>query len=454
MKKDNCHCEPGSESSNKKVLVIGGGGREQALAWKLSQSKSVAKVFVAPGNGGSEGDIENVDIQPTNIDGLLNFARENRIDLTVVGQEAASEAGVADAFIAANLTIFGADKKAVQLESSKVFSKDLMQKAKVPTAQYQTFSDPEKAKTYARLRSLPIVIKADGLAEGKGVVIAENLEQIDAAINEIMIEKKFGESGAQVVIEDFLTGKEVSTHALVAGQNFVLFPSSQDHKQIFDGDRGPNTGGMGVIAPVPWVTAEQMKIVADEVVKPTLTELENQGVKFVGCLYPGLMIDREKPVIASAAKQSSERSNIQVLEFNARFGDPEAEVYMRLFDGDLYEVLSSAARGELDPQKVKWHKGFAVSVVMASAGYPGKYEKGLPISGLENAEKVPDVVIFHAGTKRSADGEVLTNGGRVLNVTATGETLDEALEKAYAAVDKIHFDGAQFRRDIGRRKRK
>ncbi|MCL2038092.1 phosphoribosylamine--glycine ligase [Candidatus Saccharibacteria bacterium] len=425
---------------DKKVLVIGGGGREQALAWKLLQSPQVGKVFVAPGNGGSHGSIENVDIQWTDVKGLLNFAKEKQIDLTVIGQEAASEAGVVDAFSAAGLTIFGVDQAAVQLESSKVFSKNLMKKAKVPTAAYQTFSDPVKAADYAKSRPLPVVIKADGLAEGKGVVIAETSQQIDEAINEIMVEKKFGQSGAQVVVEDFLKGQEVSTHALCDGRNFVLFPPSQDHKQIYDGDKGPNTGGMGVIAPVPWVSQEQMQTVAEKVIAPTLTELENQNVKFVGCLYPGLMIDND---------------DVKVLEFNARFGDPEAEVYMRLFDGDLYEVMTACAEGKLDPKQVKWRDEFAVSVVMASAGYPGKYEKGLPITGLDEAAKMPDVVIFHAGTKeaeeRGENGEILTNGGRVLNVTATGKTLDEALEKAYKAVDKIHFDGAQFRRDIGRR---
>jgi len=418
-----------------KVLVIGGGGREQALAWKLAQSTSVEKIFVAPGNGGSQGIIENIDIQPTEIEKLLKFAQDNEVDLTVVGQEAASEAGVVDLFKKHGLLIFGPTKAAVKLESSKIFSKDLMREMKIPTAEYKTFSDPEKAAKYAKTRSLPVVIKADGLAEGKGVVIAETPKQIDDAIQEIMVEKKFGQSGAQVVVEDFLKGQEVSTHALCDGHRFVLFPPSQDHKQIYNGDKGPNTGGMGVIAPVPWATSEYMKIVADKVVAPALDGLKKHDAEFIGCVYPGLMIDD---------------NNVKVLEFNARFGDPEAEVYMRLFDGDLYETLRDCATGQLNPDMVKWRDGFAVSVVMASAGYPGKYEKGLPITGLDEAAQMPDVVVFHAGTKKEGN-RILTSGGRVLNVTATGKTLDEALKKAYTAVDKIYFDGAQFRRDIGRR---
>ncbi|MCL2451803.1 phosphoribosylamine--glycine ligase [Candidatus Saccharibacteria bacterium] len=418
-----------------KVLVIGGGGREQALAWKLAQSEGVEKVFIAPGNGGSDGLIENVALEPTDVDGLLKFAEDQTIDLTVVGQEAASEAGVVDAFRAKNLLIFGPTKAAVQLEASKVFSKDLMAAENIPTAEYRAFDDPTAAAKYAKTRPLPVVIKADGLAAGKGVIIIEATDEIDAAIHKIMVDKEFGAAGNKIVVEDFLRGQEVSTHALCDGKSFVLFPSSQDHKQAFDGDKGPNTGGMGVIAPVSWVTDEHMRTVADKVVTPALKGMEKQNATFAGCMYPGLMIDGQ---------------TLKVLEFNARFGDPEAEVYMRLFDGDLYRVLRDCALGRLNPGQVKWQPGFAVSVVMASGGYPGEYEKGLPIAGLDEAAKMPDVVIFHAGTKRDGD-QILTAGGRVLNVTTTGTTLDEALEKAYAAVDKIHFKGAHFRRDIGRR---
>jgi phosphoribosylamine--glycine ligase len=420
-----------------KVLVIGSGGREQALAWKLAQSPEVETVFVAPGNGGSSGKIKNLDIDATDVDGLLNFANKQPIDLTIVGQEAASAVGVVDAFLAANRLIFGPTKAATRLESSKIFAKDLMHEMSIPTADYQSFAEPKKAAIYAKSRSLPVVIKADGLAAGKGVIIARSEAEIDSAIQEIMVDKAFGSAGAAVVVEDFLAGQEVSIHALSDGKKAVVFPASQDHKQVYDGDKGPNTGGMGVIAPVDWVKTKQLDWIDREIVLPTLSGLAKQGTPFTGCLYPGLMIEDEK---------------IKVLEFNARFGDPEAEVYMRLFDGDLYRVLLASAQGKLDPSAVKWRAGFAVSVVLCSKGYPGNYPTGLPISGLDEAEKIDDVVIFHAATKRSGE-RILTAGGRVLNVTATGSTLGQALEKAYTAASLIDFDGVHYRRDIGRRSR-
>jgi len=417
-----------------KALIIGSGGREQAIAWKLSQSEQVEKVFIAPGNGGSTGKIENVAIGFADGPALLKFARDNTIDLTVIGQEAASDAGVVDLFQRAGLTIFGPTKAATKLESSKVFSKNLMAEQHIPTAEYETFTRAKEAVAYATSREYPIVIKADGLATGKGVIIAQNAKEVEAAIDEIMVKKIFGDSGSSVVIEDFLGGIEVSTHALCDGKTAVIFPASQDHKQVFDGDKGPNTGGMGVIAPVPWVTAEHLAQVEKRVVQPALDGLQKQGTPFTGCIYPGLMIDGD---------------DIKVLEFNARFGDPEAEVYMRLFDGDLYNVLAACAKGELDPSSVKWKPGFAVSVVLCSPGYPGNYPKGLPIAGLDDAEKKDDIVIFHAATSRDGD-KVLTSGGRVLNVTAIGATLDEAIDKAYAAVKLISFEGMHYRTDIGR----
>lgn len=418
-----------------KILVIGGGGREQALAWKLAQSDKVDKLYVAPGNGGSRGIIENVAIGWLDIDGLLKFAQEKQVDLTVVGQEAASEAGVVDAFQAAGLTIFGPTKAAVKIESSKVMSKDLMTTENIPTAVYKTFTDAHEALVYARERPLPVVIKADGLAEGKGVTVCFTTEEIETAIDKTMIKKAFGNAGNQIVVEDFLKGQEVSVHALCDGQQSVIFPASQDHKQIYDGDKGPNTGGMGVIAPVPWVTAQHLNYVSKSIVQPALRGLSQQGATFTGCLYPGLMIDGDA---------------INVVEFNARFGDPEAEVYMRLLDGDLYDILMDCAQGKLDPAKVAWKEGFAVSVVAASPGYPGSYPKGLAITGIEEAEALDDIVVFHAGTTVK-DGQLVTNGGRVLNVTATGSTLDEALAKAYAAIKKINFEGMHYRTDIGRR---
>ncbi len=417
------------------VLVIGGGAREQALAWKLVQSPSVDKVYVAPGNGGSGGRIENVDIGWLDVDGLLEFARTKKIGLTVVGQEAAYEAGVVDAFQAAGLTIFGPTKAAGRIETSKVLSKDLMADQGIPTAAYKTFTDTAAALAYAKSRPLPVVVKADGLAEGKGVTVCFETGQIEAAIDQIMVQKAFGDSGNQVVVEDFLKGREVSIHALCDGRQAAIFPASQDHKQINDGDLGPNTGGMGVIAPVPWVTPKHLETIKDRIVQPALRGLDQKGSKFSGVLYPGLMIDGD---------------DVNVVEFNARFGDPEAEVYMRLLDGDLYEILSDCARGRLDPASVGWKPGFAVDIALASGGYPGKYSKGLPITGIGEAEKLADIVVFHAGTAIK-DGQLVTAGGRVLNVTATGETLDQALDKAYAAVKLIHFEGMHYRTDIGRR---
>ncbi len=417
------------------VLVVGAGGREQALAWKLASSPLVSKVFVAPGNGGSGGDIENVNLAFDDVEALLNFAQTKQIDLTVIGQESASEAGVVDAFNAAGLVIFGPTKAAARIETSKAFSKDLMAAEKIPTAEYKNFNDATAARQYAQSRPLPVVVKADGLATGKGVLICHNLEEIDNAINEIMVKKAFGQAGNQVVVEDFLKGQEASMHALTDGTRTVMFPPSQDHKQIFDNDQGPNTGGMGVIAPVDWITNDQVNFVKDRAVEPALRGLKKAGAEFKGCLYPGLMIDG---------------NDIKLLEFNARFGDPEAEVYMRLMEADLYEILRCCATGALDPAKVAWKSGFAVSIVLVSPGYPGNYPKGLPITGIEEAEKLDDIVVFHAGTAIK-DGQLVTAGGRVLNVTATGATLDAVLKKAYAAVKMIHFEGMHYRTDIGRR---
>jgi len=418
-----------------KVLVIGSGGREQALAWKLEQSPKVGRVYVAPGNGGSTGNIENVDIGFLDVDGLLKFAQENKIDFTVIGQEAASEAGVVDAFQKAGLKIFGPTRAAVKIESSKVLSKDLMSAEDIPTAQYKTFTDANEALEYAKSRPLPVVIKADGLAEGKGVTVCQTAEEIDEAIQLTMVDQKFGAAGSSVVVEDFLKGQEVSVHALCDGKQAVIFPASQDHKQINDGDQGPNTGGMGVIAPVPWVTMQHLEYVDTNIVQPALRGLRKRNADFKGCLYPGLMIDGD---------------DVNVVEFNARFGDPECEVYMRLLESDLFDILSACADGTLNPEAVTWSSDYAVTVVAASDGYPGKYQKGLPITGIEEAEKLDDIVVFHAGTAVK-DGQIVTNGGRVLNVTATGETLDAALEKAYAAIKLIRFNGMHYRTDIGGR---
>ena len=419
----------------KKVLVIGSGGREHALAWKLAQSPQVSKVYIAPGNAGTALVGENLDIDFTDARQLLKFAQANKIDLTVIGQEAASEAGVADLFKKNNLLIFGPTKEAAQIETSKAFSKDLMKSQGIPTARYKNFEDPEEAAKYIKSQNLPIVIKADGLAAGKGVIIARNLTEANEAINDIMVQKSFGPSGNKIVIEQFLSGQEVSTHALCDGNTAVMFPASQDHKQIYDGDKGPNTGGMGVIAPVPWIKESHMDNVLNSIVLPALKGLKSHNADFTGCLYPGLMINDDE---------------INVIEFNSRFGDPEAEVYMRLIDCDFYKLLENCASGKLKASDISWRSGYAATVVLASAGYPESSSKGDLISGIEEAEKLEDVVVFHAATKKEGS-EFVTAGGRVLNVTATGETLEKALEKAYEGVKLINFDGMQYRTDIGKR---
>jgi phosphoribosylamine--glycine ligase len=420
---------------DKKVLVVGGGGREHALVWKLAQSSHVGKIYVAPGNAGTEAIAENVPIGFTDTENLLKFAQENKIDLTVIGQEAASEAGVVDAFKKAGLITFGPTKAATRIESSKAFSKDLMAAQKIPTAHYKKFESANEALAYLDNQKFPLVIKASGLAEGKGAVVCESLDQAKQTIDDMMVKKVFKDAGNTVVIEDFLSGQEVSTHALCDGKTAILFPASQDHKQVYDGDKGPNTGGLGVIAPLPWITKEHIKLIEQKIVKPALQGLVDKGSPFTGCLYPGLMIDGD---------------DINVIEFNARFGDPEAEVYMRLLESDLFEILDSCARGQLDASKVIWRAGFAISVALCSGGYPGKYKKGLSILGLEKAERLDDIVIFHAGTTKDETG-YKTAGGRVLHVTATGNSIEEARAKVYEAIKLVHFDGMQYRADIGAR---
>jgi phosphoribosylamine--glycine ligase len=418
-----------------RVLVIGSGGREHALAWKLVQSPKVERLFVAPGNGGTAETAENVPLHFTDAKGLLAFAREQRIDLTVIGQEAASEAGVVDEFLGAGMAVFGPTRAAARIESSKSFAKDLMRQNGVPTAPFSSFDNYEPALASLAGRSFPVVIKASGLAEGKGVVIAQSLEEARGALKEIMVDKRFGDSGDTVVVEDFLAGQEISVHALCDGRTSALVPASQDHKQLNDGDTGPNTGGMGVVAPVRWVSAAQLETIQERVVQPALEGLRAAQAGFVGCLYPGLMVDG---------------ADVKVVEFNARFGDPEAQTYMRLFDADLFEVLDACARGELSAQQLAWKPGAAVSVALVSDGYPRGYTKGVAISGVATASSEPDVVVFHGGTVRDGDG-LKTAGGRVLYVTAVGSDIEEARRKAYGAIKLIDFDGMRFRTDIGSR---
>jgi phosphoribosylamine--glycine ligase len=415
------------------VLIIGSGGREHALAWKIAQSPAIGKLYVAPGNPGTASIASNIDLQATDKVGLVQFAKAHAIDLTIVGPDAILAIGMVDAFQAAGLRIFGPTMAAARIESSKAFSKGLMATQGIPTANYQTFTDFRLASNYVQSQKYPLVVKASGLALGKGVFICEDAGAAERALKDIMIDKIFGESGSEVVIEDYVMGQEISIHAFCDGKTAALFPPSQDHKQIHEGDMGPNTGGMGAFAPVPWIKPALMERALTAVVEPALAGLAALNTPFIGLLYPGLMIADE---------------SLNVLEFNSRFGDPESQVYMNLLESDLLEIFNACVDGTLAETKIRWSNKTAVCVVLASGGYPGEIKKGLVISGLPEASLSSDVVIFHSGT--SFDGEQLvTAGGRVLCVTATGGDLAEAREKAYGAVRLINFEGMQFRADIG-----
>ncbi|MEY4747638.1 MAG: hypothetical protein RLZZ416_687 [Candidatus Parcubacteria bacterium] len=417
------------------ILIVGSGGREHALAWKLGQSPRVGKLYIAPGNGGTRLVGEDVDIGVLEFEKLANFARDKQIGLTICSLDDPLSGGIADYFRSRRLRIWGPSKDAAQIESSKTFAKQLMQDAKIPTAQFKTFANATQALAYVRTHGAPIVIKASGLALGKGVYVCETLGEAERAIDEIMVQKVHKDAGKEVVIEDFLRGEEVSIHALTDGTEHITFPPSQDHKRALDNDMGGNTGGMGVIAPVPWVTADMMTAIEAEIVTPAFEQLKKRGVEYKGVLYPGIMMTVDGP---------------RVLEFNARFGDPECQVYMRLLKNDLLDLFEASVDGGISEMKetVEWEKGFAVNIVLASGGYPGVYEKGLPISGLDEANAMEGIVVFHAGTKYE-NGSLLTNGGRVLGVSATGMRLKEALDRAYEAAGKIRFEGMQYRRDIG-----
>ncbi len=415
------------------VLLIGSGGREHALAWKLKQSPRLGKLYIAPGNGGTGLVGENVPIGVMEFDKLARFAEEKRIGLTVVGPDDPLGGGIVDHFKRRGLRIWGPIKAAAQIESSKVFSKNLMREAKIPTANFQTFTNYEQAAAYLRQKGAPIVVKASELALGKGVYVCQTLEEAEAALKALMVDKVVKDAGNEVVIEDFLEGPEVSIHALSDGMNFVTFPPSQDHKRALDGDAGNNTGGMGVIAPVPWLSTEAAVLVEQQIVRPTLSALATRGTPFTGLLYPGLKVTVD---------------GIKVLEFNARFGDPEAQVYMRLMKSDLLDLLEASVDGTMGNQKVEWYAGFGVCVVLASGGYPEAYERGFPITGLDEAAETESAVVFHAGTI-SDQKRFLTAGGRVLGVSATGITLKAALDHAYTAIGEINFKGMHYRRDIG-----
>lgn len=415
-----------------KVLIVGNGGREHALAWKISKSPKVQKIFIAPGNAGTALVGENVECTTTGE--IVGWLKKNPVDLVVIGPDSHLARGLADEIQALKIAVFGPTKKASEIEWSKSFAKRLMEEEGIPTAKSQTFNDYEKARKYMSQQKFPLVIKADGLAFGKGVVIAKDLGEAESALERIMKDKIFGDAGSEVLVEEFLEGKEISIHAFCDGETVSLFPASEDHKRIFDGERGPNTGGMGAIAPVPWVTEGLLDEIKEKIVLPCVLGLKKRGRPFVGVLYPGIMVTVDGP---------------KVIEFNGRFGDPETQVYMRILKTDLVDVLLACINGSLSRTKVGWSKESACCVVLASGGYPEAYERGEIISGLEKIEN-PNIKVFHAGTKKDK-GEIVTNGGRVLGVTATGDTLQTALFEAYEAIEAISFDGMRFRKDIGQK---
>jgi phosphoribosylamine--glycine ligase len=417
-----------------KTLIVGSGGREHALAWAISRSPKVNAIFSAPGNGGTAKLGTNVDIDVSDVDGLLQFAREHSIDLTVIGPEVPLMAGVVNRFREAGLRCYGPEAEAARLEGSKVFAKEFMQRHGIPTASFAVFTDAVEAKNYIGTQTVPIVIKADGLAAGKGVYVVDSIAAAEAAVDEIMLDRRFGDAGGRILVEGFLEGEEVSVHAICAGGRAVVLPSSQDHKRAFDGDLGPNTGGMGAYAPVPTFTVEDTNSVLETVIQPVLDGMAAEGVEFSGTLYVGLMrtADGDK-----------------VLEFNVRFGDPETEVLMPLIKSDVYDLLAAAADGEL-PEKVEfWEGRTAATVVLASGGYPGSYEKGFAITGLGDAD-ADNIIPFHAGTEQR-NSETVTTGGRVLAVTAWNDNIRGALDAAYGGVSQISFQGAFWRKDIGHR---
>jgi phosphoribosylamine--glycine ligase len=418
-----------------KILVVGSGGREHALAWKLKQSPRVSRIYCAPGNAGTALLGENVPISAGDIPALVEFAKGTGIDLTVVGPDDSLAAGIADAFQEANLRIFGPTASAARLESSKTFAKDFMRRHGIPTAEAREFDDSVEAKEWCRMQKFPLVVKADGLALGKGVVIAQDYAQAEEAIRRSMEDRVFGDAGSKVVIEECLTGPECSIHALVDDSGYVLFPDCRDHKRAFDDDAGPNTGGMGTISPCGSIDDALAETIRTQVLDRFVAGLKKDQLKFNGMLFPGLMLTPDGP---------------KVLEFNCRFGDPETQVLMRRLKSDLLELLEATVADKLDTVKAEWDDRAAVCVILASGGYPESYPKGLPISGLEEAGNLPDAVVFHAGTK-AQDGQVVTNGGRVLGVTALGADLPEARKAAYGATDAIHFDQMHRRNDIGGR---
>ncbi len=414
-----------------KVLVVGSGAREHALAWKLSQSPSVKQVYCLPGNAGTAQVATNLEGKVDDLDGIVSVALAQAIGLVVVGPEDPLVRGLVDKLRAAGIHAFGPDSTGARLEGSKSFSKELMREAGVPTAAFRVFTQADEAERYVREAKRPLVVKADGLAAGKGVVVAQDTQEALAALHLIMRERAFGEAGDTVVIEECLQGQEVSYHIVSDGERYVALAPAQDHKRVGDGDRGPNTGGMGAYSPPPVVTPDVERKILERVVEPTLATMKRRGTPFRGTLFVGLMIHEGEPM---------------VLEYNTRFGDPETEVIMARWDGDVLPLLLGSARGDLRGVETRWAAPSALCVVMAAAGYPGSYAKGREITGLDRVSS--DAVVFHAGTSQQGE-QIVTSGGRVLVVTATGDDIDQAAARAYAAVSSIQFEGAQHRRDIG-----
>jgi phosphoribosylamine--glycine ligase len=417
-----------------RILIIGNGGREHAIGWKIAQSKRYGELFFAPGNAGTRDIGINVPIKTTDISALIDFAKKERIDLTLAIPDGPLAAGVVDEFKKEGLRIFGPTKGTAQIESSKAYAKHFMRDNNLPTALFQTFTDFKKAEDYVRNHQLPIVIKTSGLAMGKGVFICEKLEDAIFSLEDILVKKKFGEAGNEVVIEEFLIGSEISIHAFTDGKNYSMFPISKDYKRIGENDKGLNTGGMGTICPVSFVDDELIQKIKDTILAPTLVEMEKDMNAFSGVIYPGVMITTTGP---------------KILEYNSRFGDPETQSYMRLLETDLLDIVDACIDGKLDQIKIVWKDLFACTIVIASLGYPESYEIGKIIDGIKMAEENTDVVVFHACTTMK-DGNLVTNGGRVLGVSAVGKSLDEALAIAHEAVSRISFDGMQYRKDIGK----
>lgn len=417
-----------------KVLVIGSGGREHALVWKISQSPKVDKIFCAPGNAGIAQDAECVAIKADDLDGLLAFALQQNIDLTVVGPEVPLTMGIVDKFNEKGLKIFGPSGKAAEIEGSKTFAKDLMAKYGIPTAKYGAFTDAAEAKAFLATVGLPCVVKADGLAAGKGVLICETEAEAIAAIDDILVDNKFGNAGSRVVVEEFLTGQEVSMLAFTDGKTVVPMVSSQDHKRIWDGDKGLNTGGMGAYSPAPVYTDDVHAIVVPQVLEATVAAMQSEGRPFAGILYAGLMLTADGP---------------KVLEFNARFGDPETQAVLPRLKSDLVDIFMAIIDGRLDEMNIEWHKEAAVCVVLASGGYPESSDKGRVITGLAEAAAT-GAIVFHAGTKLT-DGNMVTNGGRVLGISALGSDIAEAIANAYKGVAEVKFENMQYRTDIGKK---